>query len=148
MTTEVDDFLEHHGVKGMKWGKRKAPTIASAAGLTKGKKPLDKAGNLKKPSYGRELVGQWTNSKDRYTNPQALGNRTRAGKLAGSAALLSIGGTALNVVAGTSKNPSVQAGAAMAGKFLGSAGSIVGTGALVTGLVAVRQERVARGNKD
>ncbi|QFP95588.1 hypothetical protein SEA_TANIS_14 [Gordonia phage Tanis] len=26
----VDDFLEHHGVKGMKWGRRKSPEIRAA----------------------------------------------------------------------------------------------------------------------
>lgn len=30
--TSVDDFLQHFGVKGMKWGKRKNPASADAAG--------------------------------------------------------------------------------------------------------------------
>lgn len=29
--TSVDDFLQHFGVKGMKWGKRKNPASADAA---------------------------------------------------------------------------------------------------------------------
>ena len=31
MTDELDDFLEHYGVKGMKWGVRKAASGISAA---------------------------------------------------------------------------------------------------------------------
>lgn len=149
MTTEVDAFLEHYGVPGMKWGKRKASsTVAESLGLSKGATPRDSNGNIKTPSYAREaLVGQWANSKKRYTDPKALATRTRAGKLAGTAALLSIGSMGMNAIAAGSKNPSVQLGAAIAGKYLGGAGSIVGTGALITGLGAVRQERVARAGK-
>ena len=147
MTDNVDDFLEHYGVPGMKWGKRKAPTIASAAGLTKGAKPLDKQGNLKKPSYAREaLIGTWSNSKDRYTDPKALANRTRAGKLAAGAFITGLGSTALTMVAQGSKNPSVAAGAAITAQLLSKSSGLVGTAALVTGVVAVRQERVARAN--
>lgn len=146
MADQVDEFLEHYGVPGMKWGKRKATsTVAESLGLSKGATPRDKNGDIKKPSYAREaLIGTFYNSKKRYTDPRALATRTRAGKLAGTAALLSVGSTALDIVAGSSKNPSVQLGAAVAAKYLGGAGSIVGTGALITGLGAVRQERVAR----
>lgn len=31
MTNDVDIFLEHHGVKGMKWGQRRAAKITKAA---------------------------------------------------------------------------------------------------------------------
>ena len=146
MTTEVDEFLEHYGVPGMKWGKRKATsTVAESLGLSKGATPRDKQGNIKKPSYARELVlGTYSNSKKRYTDPKALATRTRAGKLAGAAVIMNVGSTGLTLLATNSKNPSVAAGAAITGKLLGRAGGVVGLGAAVTGITAVRQERVAR----
>lgn len=149
MTTEVDDFLEHYGVKGMRWGKRGASTVAESLGLSKGATPRDKAGNIKKPSYGRQvLLGTATNSKKRFTDPKALATRTASGKLAAAAFLTGLGGTALGAIAGSSKNSSVAAGAAMAAKLLNSASGAAGTAAAVSGIVAVRQERVARSNKD
>lgn len=45
--TEVDDFLAHYGVKGMKWGKRKAPAS------TDSKKPVRK----KMSPETKELIG-------------------------------------------------------------------------------------------
>lgn len=146
MTDQVDTFLEHYGVPGMKWGKRKATsTVAESLGLSKGATPRDKQGNIKKPSYARELlIGTYSNSKKRYTDPKALATRTRAGKLAGTSLLLSVGSMGLSAIASGSKNPSVSAGAAMAGNLLGRAGGVVGLGAAVSGVVAVRQERVAR----
>lgn len=147
MAAEVDNFLEHYGVKGMRWGKRNASTIAEAAGLSKGVTPRDKTGGIKTPSYARAaIVGNWANSKKRFTDPAALKTRTAAGKLAAVAFVGSVGSTALGVIAATSKNSSVAAGASMASGILSRGAGAVGTAALVTGVVAVRQERVARAN--
>ncbi|UUG69255.1 membrane protein [Arthrobacter phage ScienceWizSam] len=41
MTTEVDNYLEHYGVKGMKWGKRSSSSSTSSSeGQPKSKKEL------------------------------------------------------------------------------------------------------------
>lgn len=144
-TDEVDTFLEHHGVKGMKWGKRNASTVAEGLGLSKGATPRDKNGNIKKPSYVRELaLGTYSNSKKRYTDPQALKTRTAAGKLAATAFMTGLGGTALTLIANSSKNSSVAAGAAITAQLFNTSSALVGTAAAVTGVAAVRQERVAR----
>lgn len=149
MAEEVEDFLEHYGVKGMRWGKRGASTIAEAAGLSKGATPRDKEGNIKKPSYGRQLaLGSFSNSKKRFTDPQALATRTAAGKLAATAFLTGLGGTALTAIASSSKNSSIAAGAAITAQLLNSTSGIAGTAAAITGVVSVRQERVARSKTD
>lgn len=148
-TPEIDEFLAHFGVKGMKWGKHNASsTIAEAAGLTSGRTPRDKNGNVKKPSYVRELaLGTWSNSKKRYTDPDALALRTNAGKLAGTALLTSLSGTAIGALGGASKNASVSAGLGAVSSLLNGASGLIGTGALVLGVGAVKKERAARAGK-
>ena len=48
MTTDVDDFLEHVGVKGMKWGQRKAEDGLSRASVAAGQ-----AGSAVKTAAGQ-----------------------------------------------------------------------------------------------
>lgn len=40
MTTEVDNYLEHYGVKGMKWGKRSSSSSSSGSKPGKSRKEL------------------------------------------------------------------------------------------------------------
>lgn len=47
MSDEVDDFLAHYGIPGMKWGKRKAAT-PQAEGYSKGQRTYDTQ------AYGRK----------------------------------------------------------------------------------------------
>lgn len=143
MTDTVDDFLAHYGVKGMKWGVRRdssSDTIGQKIGLTKkGTKPLDKQGNLKRPSYGRAaLVGPWANSHARYTNPAARTQRTKAGQLF-AASLVS--GIASNAVTNLGGNSS---GAKAVAALLGTASSVTALGGTVYGVASVRNERKSR----
>ncbi len=145
MSDDVDDFLAHYGVKGMRWGKRNASTIAEAAGLSSGKAPLNKQGQLKRPDYVRSvMLGSWSNSKKRYTDPQALKTRTAAGKLFAAALIGSVGASALAGAASMSKSASTSAGLAIASQMLSKGAGAVGTAGLITGVIGVRQERVAR----
>lgn len=131
MTDEVDDFLAHHGVPGMKWGKRKAQGSSSLA---------DKG-----PSYARAaLLGAVGNSKARFKDPKALKQRATAGKLFAGAIASSLAGTALSAVAASSNNPSVRSGASAAANILNLGGSAVGLASLATGITAVTTERKAR----
>ena len=142
----MTDHIQHAGVKGMKWGVRKngerADTAAQRIGLTNtGTKPLDKAGNLKRPSYGRELLlGTWANSKARYTDPKALERRTTAGKLFAAAALTQVASSTMKVVASKTNSQ----GAAMAANILGVGASGLTLGSLGYGISAAATERKAR----
>ncbi len=134
MSDDVDDFLAHYGVPGMKWGKRKA-----SAG------PVDKQGNLKAPSHARTLLlGVAGNSKKRYTDPAALAKRTQAGKNMRRGLMLSIGAVAVNTIGGASSNPSVKAGAEVVGSLLSIGGTAVGVTGIVQSLKANSMETTAR----
>lgn len=130
MTDNVDEFLEHAGVKGMKWGKRKAaePTVGA-----------------KNPSYARAaLLGAVGNGKSRFTDPAALKQRSAAGKLFVTSIASSLGSTALKSIAEGSNNPSVKAGAGIAANLLGLTGTVTGLTSLGLGVAAVTTERDAR----
>jgi hypothetical protein len=55
--TEVEDFLEHHGVKGMRWGERRAHKKAAKAELkgVKEKNARAEREASKDPSFKREV---------------------------------------------------------------------------------------------
>lgn len=55
MRPDVEQLIEHHGVKGMKWGVRKDPDRVSARKQARANKKLDKADKKweKKMSYQR-----------------------------------------------------------------------------------------------
>jgi hypothetical protein len=59
MTTQVDNYLEHYGVKGMKWGKRSSSADSSGGAPKKTRKELralDKAERIKKNKEQDEKI--------------------------------------------------------------------------------------------
>jgi len=132
MTDKVDEFLEHAGVKGMKWGKRKA---------------VDPSAGPKNPSYARAaLLGAVGNGKGRFSDPKALKQRSTAGKLFATSLASNLASTGLRSIAAGSNNPSVKAGAALASNILSVAGLGTGLASLATGVSSVTTERAARAN--
>ena len=130
MTDSVDQFLEHAGVKGMKWGKRKA---------------VDPAAGPKNPSYARAaLLGAVGNGKGRFTDPKALKQRSVAGKLFVTSIASNLASTGLKALAEGSSNSSVKAGAGIASSILSTAGGAAGLGSLGLGIASVTTERAAR----
>lgn len=61
MTIQVEDFLEHHGVVGMKWGKHKSKSDSSSGGgskaVAKVKAPEQKVDKLKLKAARKEIRG-------------------------------------------------------------------------------------------
>lgn len=126
---EEDDFLEHYGVKGMKWGKRKSSAELASEG----------------PSTGRALLlGAYGNSKKRYTDPVALKKRTAAGKNATASLLLYAGHQAANAIANNTSNPSVALGANIASGLLGLGTAATGIASGVQTGQSIKIERAAR----
>ena len=133
MAEEVNNFLEHYGVAGMKWGKRKA--VAPSTGS-------------KNPSYARAaLLGAVGNGKGRFTDPKALKQRTTAGKLFVTSFATNLASTGLKSLAAGTNNPSVKLGANIAGNILSVAGAGTGLASLGVGISSVTTERAARNNK-
>lgn len=56
MSEEVDAFLAHHGVKGMKWGVQKSKTSKSSSSSEGDKKPK-MTKEQKKKIYNRAVIG-------------------------------------------------------------------------------------------
>lgn len=118
MAEEVDDFLAHYGVPGMKWGKRKAVDSSSSAPkapsagkqrdmdikaararLNEGKGVVRKLINM--DSFGKPLGGRRVlelNNKGNSPEDIALASRMTRGQKAGLAAV-AVGTIALNIAA-------------------------------------------------
>lgn len=124
---DVEAFLEHIGVKGMKWGKRKA------SGTNGGKDNF-----FSKPSVAKAaLLGSY-GSKSAYTNPAALANRTKAGKLRVATILTGVGAMAVSKIGQNNQGAQVVSG------LLRVTSTGLGIGSVVVGTIGASQESQAR----
>jgi hypothetical protein len=58
MAEQLDDFLEHYGIPGMKWGKRKGSSDSSEASPRQQKKALKQLGKDQK-AYDKNVNKNW-----------------------------------------------------------------------------------------
>jgi hypothetical protein len=98
MSTEVDDFLAHYGVKGMRWGKR---------GTKKGPVDKEKLKSARKEIYG-DVKKYYNNSKSaKVTAGAAVATSLLTGGTTGSVVV----GVQMMRGAGFSKGKSIAMGA-------------------------------------
>lgn len=171
MSDNVDEFLAHYGVPGMKWGKRKNPDSYQAKADKRVGDSQQKFNNLKStqgrgssqtkaagkelkiaklqaraaPSKAGAVLLGTVGRKERYTSPEALQKRSQAIKLGVAASLTSLGSMAANQLQ-TSNNPRVRVGASMANLLMGSATTGLSIAALTKGYGAAKTEQEARRN--
>lgn len=168
---DVEEFLAHFGVLGMKWGVRKDRERTDYEQDRDNKRKikraeLSKARASKKAAYRAQQAARPTvsktraiagglvmpaiglGSKARYTDPQALKKRTSAGKLALAAFLTGVGSGAVSSLGALSKNPTVNVGSQFIGQLGGTAAFGLGIGSIVNNVKAIDQERYARAKKD
>ena len=72
----TDDFLEHHGVKGMKWGKRKKPDFSDGSHL----KNIDQEKTRYKALQNQYKLADIDWSKSFTTYPKQVSNSLAARK--------------------------------------------------------------------
>lgn len=87
----VDSFLEHHGVKGMKWGVRRAEGSSGADRKAAKKAARAAKGPSSKTTYF--LTGRM-GSKDAFQNPEARALRVKAGHARAVAIISGVAGVA------------------------------------------------------
>lgn len=129
----VEDFLAHHGVKGMKWGVKRELTTAG--------------GQAKVALSNKKVKAALTATRVAMTSPQVRQEAAQAGKTAftigryGIAPLAAATGIGIPAVAGLGisvkilSDPAVQAAVASAGKYAAGVAKQVGP----TALSAVKQ---------
>jgi hypothetical protein len=170
----VDDFLAHYGVKGMKWGKRtRNPEKYQKKADRKVAKAQDEYDRLKAqqgrgskqtrvakadlktaklraqgaPSLLGAVGGQLAR-KERYTDSGALQKRNQAGKIAVGAVLTGIAGMGVKAVAASLQesggNSKAAYGAAIAGTVLSAAGTGLTLASIAKAADASITERNAR----
>lgn len=68
MTTEVDNYLEHFGVKGMKWGKRRSASSSSSSSDApkKTRKELRVLNKAEKVKTAKEHDAKVMNARDNF----------------------------------------------------------------------------------
>jgi hypothetical protein len=123
-----DESLVHAGVKGMKWGQRKARTAASAG----------TSGFFNKPSAAKALVVNSYGRKSSYTNARALQKRTSAGKLRIAALLTGASAVAISAVGRGNPGATVVAG------LLGTTAGGLGVASVVQGTTGAALESESR----
>lgn len=128
MAEEVDNFLEHYGVAGMKWGKRKAAQIKSASKqATKGLRD-DIKNNPREAKTMARIKSENAVAKDRLAKSggsKALANTKIAGRTVAIGLLANVAGNiAMNALG---SNPSARAAVAIGTNAVKAANMIVGT---------------------
>lgn len=144
MATEVEEFLEHHGVLGMHWGKHKTeptsvtPAKANPSGSTG---VTAKKGLFNSPTVAKAVILGSYGKKSSYTSAAALQERRTAGKLRIAAILGSVGSVALSAAA--AKGP-MKTGIAVTSTIVSTAAGGVGLASWITGIKATNQEQQYR----
>lgn len=138
---DVNEFLAHYGVPGMKWGRRAARGVKTAAKTVYGKQTFDGKHSITKAA----LVKKYGRAKD-YTDPQARELRVQSGRLALTGLLVSGAGKAVKMTTANSANPSVRTGGKIASAILSYAGGLAVAGGAGSGVAAVALETRSRGN--
>lgn len=109
MTDRVDEFLQHYGKKGMKWGTRRAaPTLGSSKDAKRAKKILDKSKKHTINSLSNKELNDLNNRlglEQRYSQL----NPSRAAKGRKLVKSLLATGAAINTAVAFSKSPAGQA---------------------------------------
>ena len=131
MTVELDNFLEHHGVKGMKWGVRKAE-----GGSTSSSGERAKASSAS--STPRRSVPKPTSDQLKYVGKElAFGSIGPAAVMLGAGPPVSI---ALGISVGVLRTPPVQNAIKSSAKASASLMKEIGD----TKLSAMREARESR----
>lgn len=124
------DYLAHYGVRGMKWGRRKARPIGDF---------------FNNPSAAKALLLGSYGRKSSYTDKKALKKRVIAGRLRIAGWSTTIAGTAISSIA---QNPnlsdSAKLGTAYIGQIVGNVGKAALLAGTITGAVAANQEKKSR----
>lgn len=127
---EISDYLEHIGVKGMKWGKSGGGSAKSGGGKTGGSL-------FNNPSVTKAVVLGSYGKKSAYTNPAALATRKKAGQLRVISAIALAGGLAASTLG---RGPGTKA----VGSMLQAGAGVVSLSSLMVGAKGIRQEQAAR----
>lgn len=134
MTTEVDTFLAHYGVLGMKWGKSKAESQVS-----KNRKP----GFFDKPRVAKALILNSYGKKSSYRSQEALVLRKRAGKIRIATWLATGAGTGVGLLA-IKADPSTKAGLQIVAQTLSTGTSVLDITSRVVGAKGAYEENQYR----
>lgn len=132
MSDIVDGILEHHGVKGMKWGSHKMANKGGSGGGSQ-------KGFFNNPSAAKAILVGSYGKKSAYTNPKALEMRKQAGRLRVAGILGTVGASA--IAAAGKGNVGAQAVSGVLN--LGASGVLVAS--LIKGASGASIERASRG---
>lgn len=138
---QIDDFLEHAGVKGMRWGHRKAGVSGGSGGSGGSHGPKKTGGFYNNPSVAKVLVLGSYGKKSSYTNPQALAMRRKAGKLRIASMIAVAGSSAVSTLGKGNGGATAVAG------ILSAAGSVTGFMGAVNGVKGAHLEEMSRNNR-